>query len=245
MWLEAAGSCQVLINMKKTGSNFIIIAFSVCLLACSESREVTPDDLGAHFYPLEVGSFTMFQVDGVEYINAQDSTVFSYQMKESVVDSFRNDAGGLTYRIVRAKRTDWGGQWLTDSVWTVRKEANRVIRTEGNQPLINLIFQLRAGVTWDANGFNDREQDLYKMVSVREPFAGDHMNFDQSVTVVQEELADRIVRFISKKEVYSENVGLVYKENVDLVYKQGDDLGLEIVDSGIRYFQSLMAYGQE
>ena len=243
--MAADGLCQVLSNMRRGISLFIIAISVVVCWSCTETRDVAPDDLGYNFYPLKTGMYSIFQVNGVEYINSEDSTTFSYQLKESVIDSFENLESGISYKILRETRDISEDQWETDSVWTVRKDEVRVVRTVNNVPFINLVFPIKDKTVWDANGFNDREIDDYEMIDVRKPFAGEFVPFDQTVTVIQEDIPDKVVNFISRKEIYSEDVGLVYKENIKLDFKQGDDLGLEIIDSGIRYFQSIIEYGQE
>jgi hypothetical protein len=147
--------------------------------------------------------------------------------------------------ILREVRENSGDAWETDSVWTVRKDNTRVIRTENNIPVINLVFPISENTTWDANGFNEREPDKYEMVEAGKPFDGEFVTFGETVTVIQEYIPDKVVNFISRKEIYSKQAGLVYKENIKLIFLQGDQANAEIIDSGIRYFQSIIEHGQE
>ncbi len=225
---------------------YILGILSIFILwRCSETREINPEETGTTYFPLEVGNFSIYQVDGVEYINSADSNVFSYQLKETIVESFEDLEMGVSYKILRERRDDELKPWETDSIWTARKNEFRAIRTENNVPFVRLVFPLKENKTWDGNGFNNKETDEYAMINVGKPFDGEFSSFDNSTTVIQENIPDRIVNFISKKEIYSRDVGLIYKENIILKYKQGDFIGLEIVESGIRYFQSIITYGQE
>ena len=95
------------------------------------------------------------------------------------------------------------------------------------------------------NRLNEKSEDEYEMMNVQQTFSNGITTFDNTVTVVQEYIPDIIVYTISKKEVYSENTGLVYKENIILNYRQDDDLGKEIIDSGIKYYQHLIEYDKE
>jgi len=230
----------------RTGINiFLALLGSLLYSACSETKEMSPDELGYTYFPLKTGIYSIFQVNGVKYINSNDSTVFSYQLKESVVDSFTNLESGLSYKIVREKRSNEDELWETDSIWTARKDEIRAIRVENNVPVISLTFPLGENKSWDANGLNSQAENEFEMINIGDSFSGAYASFDHTVTVIQEEIPDRIVNFISKKEIYSKDIGLVYKENIILIYKQDDYLGLEIVDSGIKYFQSLVEYGEE
>jgi hypothetical protein len=243
--LQEDGSWQVLNNMRRVSKLFIQIMALCSAWSCSETREVTPQDLGVNYYPLQTGSYTVYHVEGVEYINPEDSVEFSYQLKESVVDSFLNLESGISYKMLREIRDNEDQEWQTDSVWTVRKDNIRVIRTESNIPVINLVFPIRENTIWDANGFNDRKPDSYEMVDAGKPFVGEFVSFDETVTVIQEDIPDTFTAFLFSKEIYAQDVGLVYKENLKLIFKQGDDYGNEIVDSGIRYFQSIITHGEE
>lgn len=239
------GLCQVLCSMGRGINIFIFIILSFIALSCSETKEIAPEKTGLNYFPLEVGNYTIYQVEGVEYINPIDSVTFSYQLRESVVDSFQNLESGISYKLLREIRGDESNPWITDSVWTARKDEIRAVRTENNVAFINLVFPIKENKTWDGNGFNEMDADEYEMVEVEQSFEGAFNSFDKAVTVIQEYIPDTFINFISKKEVYSKDVGLVYKENIILKFKQGDDYGKEIVESGIRYFQSIIDYGQE
>jgi len=228
------------------GINFsLLVIFGIFALSCTETKEISPEDIGINYIPLQVGNYAIFHIEGIEYINPIDSLPFSYQLKESVVDSFQNLESGISYKLLREIRTNESDTWKTDSVWTARKDEMRAIRTENNVPYVNLVFPLAENKSWDGNGFNEKDSDEYEMVDVEQAFEGQFGSFDKSVTVIQEYIPDIYINFISKKEVYSKDIGLVYKENIILKYKQGDDYGSEIIESGIRYFQSILEYGQE
>lgn len=228
------------------GIRFLFVAAGAWIMsACTEVKELQPEDLGSEYYPLKVGQYAVFQVNGVQYNIFNDSVVFSYQLKESIVDLFQNLESGVSYKILREKRPDSSVAWEKDSVWTSRKDDLRAVRVENNVPVINLTFPLKENKTWDANGLNEKPPASFEMVKVGQPYAGLNHSFNETVTVIQEYIPDKVVNFISKKEVYSRNIGLVYKENIKLIYRQGDVLGKEIIDSGIRYFQSLSEYGEE
>ncbi len=231
--------------MKSRTDFFTIILFALSVFGCSETRDINPDAYGTDYFPLKVGQFAIYQVEGVEYINSRDSVEFSYQLKESITESFEDLESGISYKILREKRENENEEWKIDSVWSARKDGLRAIKTENNVPYIRLVFPFQENKTWNGNGLNNKQPDDYEMIDVGKPYAGIFSYFDRTVTVIIDLIPDRFVQYISKKEVYSQHTGLVYKENVILNYRQGDDYGLGIVDSGIKYFQSILAYGEE
>jgi len=231
--------------MKERTDFFVLIFFGFFVLGCTETHEVNTDAYGTDYFPLEVGQFAIYQVEGVEYINPQDSVEFSYQLKESITESFEDLEMGISYKILREKRENENDDWKTDSIWTARKDEIQAIKTENNVPYVRLVFPLKENKTWNGNALNGKESHEYEMINVHKPFEGKFSSFDRSVTVIQDLVPDMIVQNKLKKEVYSQHIGLVYKEKIILNFRQGDDTGLEIVDSGIKYFQSILTYGEE
>ena len=229
----------------RTNHFLIISLIGILFWQCSETKEVNPDDLGSKYFPLNAGDFRVYQVDGVRYYAFNDSVAFSYLLKETVTDSFTNLESGISYRIQRQKKQMETETWEIDSIWTARKDERTAISVENNVPTIKLSFPLQEGKTWDGNRINDKPEDEYEMINLQQVYSFETITYDNTITVIQEYIPDIVVNTISKKEVYSENTGLVYKENIILNYRQDDDLGKEIIDNGIKYYQYLIDYGKD
>lgn len=202
-------------------------------------------ELGTTYFPLETGMYRIYQVDGTIYNFSEDSTVFSYLLKESVLDSFQNLESGISYKILRQKKYSENDPWVIDSIWTARKDNRTAIMVENNISMVKLTFPFRENMTWDGNKLNSRSEDEFEMIKVEEAYSDSYGSYEHTVTVIQEDFIDAIVKTISKKEIYSENKGLVYKENIILIYKQDEFIGLEIVNTGLKYYQHLIEYGEE
>lgn len=245
------GFYQVLDRMRRAIN--ISVTFAICTLLwkCAEVKEVDPGDLGTNFFPLETGLVNVYQVNGVRYNSINDSTEFSYLLKESIVDSFENLEMGISYKIERQKKYAEDGPWAIDSIWTARISTNGAVRVENNVATVNLTFPLRENQTWDGNILNGRTENEFEMINVNQSYSDSFGTHNNTVTVIQEEFADFIVKSIFQKEVYAEGKGLVYKENIILSYKQntlGDPNqynGKEIVETGLRYYQHLIDYEEQ
>ena len=232
--------------MKIRISFFILLAtISTFFWKCTETKELSPDELGTTYFPLKTGMYSIYQVYGTRYISSDDSTVFSYLLKESVLDSFQNLETGISYIIERQKKYNEVDPWAIDSIWTARKDERTAVLVENNIPMVNFTFPFKETKTWDGNKLNDKNEDEFEMIQIRQPYTDSFGSYERTVTVIQEDLPDIYVKSISKKEIYSEDRGLVYKENIILNYKQGDYYGLEIIESGLKYFQHLIEYGEE
>ncbi len=212
---------------------------------CTEVKEINPEELGANYFPLQIGTYRTYQVDGAIMDYTGDSIEFSYLLKESVVDSFQNLEGGISYRLERQKQYDENDLWEIDSVWTARVDGQTAVRIEHNVPVVSLIFPLAENKTWDGNKLNNKSKLEFEMINIGQPFTDSFGSFGATVTVIQQYLPDVFVTSISKKEIYSKDKGLVYKENIILKYKQDGDYGDEIVESSLVYYQYLLAYGEE
>ena len=208
-------------------------------------------DLGTNYFPLETGLVHVYQVSGVRYNSIHDSTEFSYLLKESIVDSFQNLESGISYKIERQKKYNESDPWAMDSIWTARISDNGAVRVENNIPTVNLTFPLKENKTWDGNVLNGRTEDDFEMVNVKQPYADSFGSYAQSVTVIQKELPDYVVKSIFQKEIYADGTGLVYKENIILKYKQyevgepGWDDEKKVVENGIQYYQYLIDYEEK
>jgi len=238
--LPVGGFYRVLIKMHR------ILYISICSIVlwlfagCTETDEWDVDSVGWNYYPVEVGASHVYQVKGVRYINYLDSTSFEYLLKETVVDSFQNLENGISYTLLREKKYD-SDDWVTDSVWSIRKDALRVILVENNVPIIQLSFPVEENKVWNSNALNDHDTDEFEMVALSAPFSVSGVDFSKTLTVIQEELTeDTYVKYISQKEVYAEDKGIVYKENVVLEYEQDKFYGDQVVESGIKYYQYLV-----
>lgn len=224
---------------------FLSLTIASVFWQCSETKEVDPNGLGTAYFPLEVGDFRIYQVEGVKYNSYQDSLVFSYQLKESVTDTFTNLESGISYKIEREKRNTDNETWVFDSLWTARKDSRTAVMVEHNVPIVKFSFPSKDSITWDGNRLNDKYADEFIMINVNEPYSIYSNTFNRTATVIQEKIPDLVVNWISKQEVFAEDIGLVYKENTTLIYRQDDFLGLEIIDHGMKYEQHLVEYGKE
>lgn len=238
-----AGFYQVLDRMGIKNRGIIILAVVGALFwQCSETKEISPEESGTNYFPLQTGTYWIYQVEGAVYNYADDSIGFSYLLKESVIDSFQNLESGISYIIDRQKKYNENDPWETDSIWTARIDGQTAVRVEHNVPVVSLTFPLEEHKTWDGNKLNGKSADEFEMINVGTSFSGSFESYVPTVTVIQEYFPDPIVNYISRKEVYCKNKGLIYKENIILNYKEG---GMEIVESSLVYFQHLIEYGEE
>lgn len=224
---------------------FIILAVVGALFwQCTETKEIIPEESGTNYFPLHTGTYRIYQVDGAIKNYIGDSIGFSYLLKESVVDSFQNLEGGISYKIERKKKYNENDSWETDSIWTARIDDRAAVRVEHNVPVVSLTFPLEEHKTWDGNKLNGWDEKKFEMINIGEEFSDSFGSFESTVTVIQEDLPDPIVNRIFKKEIYAINIGLVIKEIFIQIYAQ-PTADPPKPETSLVYFQHLIEYGEE
>ena len=220
----------------------------ILLIGCSSAEEeINPSIIGWQFFPLETGDYRVYQVNAVRhFFNTTPDTV-SYQLIEKTAGEFEDLSGGISYRIERSKRDNENAEWEIDSVWTARRDVYTATQVEHNVPIIKLSFPLKENKKWNANSLNDKAIDEYFLKNVNVPFKiNDTSIFQNTSTVIQDSVSDNILFRNLKKEIYSENIGLIYKEVTLLEFcAEVECVGQDIIESGLEYKQWMIAYGKE
>lgn len=194
----------------------------VCL-ACS-TREVEPELInpGKDFLPVKVGNFWEYRVDTVDYRFSGDSTSGTYYLREVIADSMYRQEGSMVYRLEIFRRPAADSPWKLDSVWTLRADPDKILRTENNRPFVRLRFPLREGSRWDGNAFNTLQDSnsvsWYTVRNLDKPlaFRGEAR---ASVEIVQKRDSNCLNKS-EFSEVYMRNVGLYSRVRSYIQYSQ-------------------------
>ena len=173
-----------------------------------------------------------------------DTIVESFQLREEIVDSFLNAENDTTYILHRSKLDTASGLWVIDSVWSVRRTLSQAIVVENNVPFVKLGFPVTEDLTWNGNGLNILDEELYAIDSLGVSRTLDVNEFPTTLKVVQSDIEDTIIRFDQRSEVYALGVGMIKKSKLVLNYcATVDCLGDGIVESGVVFDQELLDYG--
>lgn len=197
------------------------------LWACQESIEPPLEDLDYNYFPLEEGREWIYQLDSIIYNDFEEQVdTFSYQLKEVVGDSSRDNEGQVYYRINRYMRSDSSEPWSFRNVWRAQIIDFQAHRIENNQRFIKLAFPVRFDKYWDGTVYINADTttaipggsiDIYKdwddftYTEVNAPAQLATLSFDSSLTVRQVDKENNIERRYSVEQ-YARGVGLIYKE---------------------------------
>ena len=228
-------------------NHLILIVGFFLLLGCQdEVLEADPVGVGYNFFPLNLGDFRIYDVEEITY-SSQGPEMNSFQMRTEVVDTFQNQAGGITYVISELRRDTPSDEWEFVQTNSARLTETQAMFADGNVSFLKLSFPISAGKTWDANALNSMDEDLVEMDSLFVPYitsAGD--SIPETLTVILEDNQDVIVNLVRSYEIYGLDIGLVYFEEIDRFFCVEETcLGQQIIEEGTEIRQTLIAYGTD
>jgi len=211
----------------------------LALQACKKDEAIieTPE-LGYEYYPLQLGSYWIYEVDSIVYDDFKQSIdTFRYQLMEFVESDFLDQENRLNYRIERHKRANIEAPWKIADACFVCRTNNRLEKTTNNLKIIPLIFPVREGLSWNGNAFNMNEVWNFKYETINKKNIINGLSFDSSLTVIQRDEFN-LIETQHYKELYAKHVGLI---SIKI-----DDFETEVkgkIKSGVKYSQNIIEYG--
>jgi hypothetical protein len=235
--------------MKNT-TLYILFILSSCVLftftSCQDDPE-QPKDItsGQSFYSIQKGQFQTFSVKQTRFALNENPVTTTYQLKEIIGDEFVGENGEKLNEVLRYVRLNGLENFRLDSVFSVRKDANVVVKMEHNIPYIKLDFPIEEGKTWNGNLFNARPLKGYLAENVNTSKMVGNSTFNRTITVIESQdssLVDKELRY----EIYADEVGLIYKKTESLLYcNQPECFGQKIIERGIISELTIFDWGIE
>jgi hypothetical protein len=207
----------------------LAIFFTLTYTACKKADKVTEIKESDAYYPLQIGKYVIYNVDSTIWDDTQCVTITRrYQMMHTVVDTFTDNKGRMSYRIdvrIRKKAED---PWQVHDIMQVTNTGQELEMAYSTLRFIKMIYPIAENRTWKGNSyivtadtdyayFNDWN---YRYINVDQPFGNGLVTYNNTVTVMaidqtvndpQTQPRENAVRTYSK-EVYSKGIGMVYRE---------------------------------
>jgi len=244
---------------------YLLFLLPLILLSCEKEIDPNPSKKydewliqSYEYYPLEVGSYRTYQVDSIYFerrLNVLRSDTISDIFRESIVDTFRNLQNELTYRIIKERQS--GDNWLTDRVYSVVKSRTKVVRTEENISLVDLVFPFKKLTSWDAFIYTDKNRDflingrriyLYKNFTlsyVKDSTIQTVLGNNTSVITVEDGDSDDLIERQLSRRYYAKGIGLIRKEQEFYGDQTTLDRGIpwdQKAETGFKLTQSLIDF---
>ena len=211
---------------------FILLSFTISLLiSCGKNETETLPKLGKEYYPLQIGKAVTYEVDSIIYDPISNGVVkidtFKWQVRELLVDTFRDKSNVLNYTIERSLRAKGVQNWQIESVLSAALTQDHALRTENNILYIKFPTTFGVKTNWDGN--------VYVDPSVKMIIAGETLEFFSKKWVYQvesygksEKIGDKTyedvltitaqsdAKILTDKrytlEKYAKGFGLIYRE---------------------------------
>jgi hypothetical protein len=220
---------------------YIIIIFTVFFFQCKEESDLPPADLGLNYFPVESGTYIIYDVDSVFYDDfTMQVDTFIFQVKEYIESDFIDNEGRTSQRIEKYYREKESDDWELIKVYFATRTENRAERVEENMRFIKLGFPVDFSNRWNGNALNTEDELEYEYTEIDVPYSINTLNFDSSLSVLHEEFVTLISEDY-EAEVYARNVGLVYKKYVHVE----KEITTGEIKKGYDYSYSIVEYGKE
>lgn len=180
-------------------------AFSACKK--DDAGEV---DLGYDYFPQNIGHWVEYKVDSIRVKlvpGGLDTTVYTYPLREMLVEDLTDGEGRACQRVVRYLRDD-NNTWLPKDVWWQTRDNVRAERSEENLRRVKLIFPPRAGTEWDTNAPNTDDEFELEYEDIDQPITINGLTFEKTVSVVST-FEDNFVESRFYEERYAKGVGMI------------------------------------
>ena len=222
----------------KNFSTILSLLSLIFIFSCgNETIEVSGEPVGRTFFPLEVGSEWIYQVDSIIYDESQGTidTLRGF-IREVIEDQLSDGSFRIERYFSRSLSLDWD---ITD-VWSARYDGTKAIRNEENLSFIKLVFPPSLNVEWDGNSLFDENVFIQVAGEPIQPYKFWDYNIsavDGTYSLGNTELTDVVtVSHVNNRDV--ENPNLVerrvsleqYADEIGMVYKE-----MEILDSRGNY----------
>lgn len=235
-------------HWRKIKSAGISLLLAFAFLVSCERISVDPDTsrAGYDYYPLEMGSFRIYDVYRINYNFASENDTLQFEVKELISDQYRNQEGDSTFVLQRFSRREQEIYWKLDSIFHIRRTIYQAIELNNNRPIVKMVFPVDEGKKWNSNQLNALETDSFKMVEVHKPFLIQDSAYQKTLTVLLKNIQDTIVHQDVRKEVFALGVGTIYRLVKNLKYCATPDcVGQGIVNTGTFEEMKLKEYGKE
>ncbi len=221
---------------------YSLFLLPVLLISCEERFVVPETDPGYDFFPLETGSFRIYEVMEINF-DASGSDTLYYDLRNTLTQRVMVD-GQEYFVLKREQRADEAATWEIKDNWTLRRDQFTGVVVEENIPYVKMAFPVILDNVWDGHAFNTLGATEYQYIEASDAAYDDAIGGVEKIRVQLSDIPQNLVNRDQRFEVYAKGIGLVEKNYIILNYCTSN-CGSEEVDSGMIIEQVLTAYGQD
>jgi hypothetical protein len=217
-------------NLRNLSLGTLLVAMTMSTGCRQRLSTPAPDD--SAYYPLQVGSYWLYQVTTEQYLAANSTLKQVYQIQEKISSSY-NLNGQLVYLVEESRRQTSESAWKLQAIHTVYKSLSEVVDQENNVPIVKLVFPVAATPFWNASLYNANPITLLQYQQVGRSFSVGKRTFDDTISVVGTN-DSTLVKQEKYFRVYARAIGCVYREDRSLAFCQSSPscIGKSLIESG-------------
>jgi len=200
-----------------------IIVLVFIILSCENTIEnplLNPQE-DWDFFPATYGYVRTYEVTLISYKGSTNDTS-TYQLREQVYDSIAKNGEPIVYLLKRSKKFPEQSEFITDSIWPMRRNDRYISVSENGNNLIKLVFPITNGREWDGNRLMNRPLAKYEYrLNFSNALEGNYDFLPGNPDLVWVQIANiprNIVSQNQQYEVYGKGVGLIEKKSVVLEF---------------------------
>jgi hypothetical protein len=224
---------------------FCLLGFIFC--SCKKERiEDTSSLMYYTYFPLAIGSWTIYDVDSIAHLEDDDATnqpdtsiaTYHFKIKEVIDSTFIDGTGNESFRVARYRQGNDTLPFVFQSEWVATRTFNSAQRVEDNIRFVKLAFPINSNTqSWNGNAYNNFLEEDYSYTDIHVPATINGLSYDSTVTVLQLD-ENNVLHKIFKQEKYANRVGMIYKQKDSLNLN-----GILQVINGYEYKEILQSYG--
>ena len=204
---------------------FLVVVLLASIFSSCGDEEVVLDPLktGQAYYPMEVGTYWVYNVTETTYRN-NVPTKANFQTRELVKGVSKDQAGKEWFTIEVSKRLTANDSWLVMGTKTISKTVNDIQLQENNRTTVLMIFPVTEGKEWNPNAYNKdynfedepQNQSRYVYQNVGGSFEKSSKTYPNTVKVSKElSPADDLINEVEIYEIFAAELGPVYRYTKD------------------------------
>ena len=203
------------------------------LFGCKKESETLSLSSLQDYYPLQTGKFFIYRLDSTLYISfGSAATVASYLAKDSIVNTFTDNNGRISYTVYRyTTDTLHSAPWQYKSAYYITPLTTSIeVVDDNNYRFIKLTEPVMEGGTWKGNSYLETGDDEsviaymnnwdYTYQNINQPYSVIAGTIDSTITVLQQDNTfpegDFNPAYYQQRnysiEVYAKGIGLIYKD---------------------------------
>ncbi|AKQ45580.1 hypothetical protein TH63_07845 [Rufibacter radiotolerans] len=200
----------------------LVVAILAGIFSSCGDEEVVLDPLktGQAYYPMEVGTYRVYNVKETKYTNNVGTTTL-LQTRELVKGVSKDQTGKEWYTVEVSQRANANQSWIVTGVKAISKSTRDLQLQTNNRIVVEMVYPVEEGKSWNPNAFNPnyfpKEEDrqlrdtfFYEQIGASFDVAGKTYPNTLKVNKAKSD-PDDFINEVEVYEIYAADLGSIYR----------------------------------